>query len=567
MVKNKEKLATHHVVSGSIAEVQGNIDEAIRQFESALAADPQPSIYYILGRNYLKLNKLAKALKYSRRATELSPTDIEYKFLLARIYQNARVADSAAFVYREIIAMDSTSVQAYYNLGLLIEKDRPTEALAYYNKILDITGPEWQVLVKIADINERLGDVDETIKTVEELSELNPASLDLQKILVESYIKSDKLEKALELVDEALLIFPDDLNLIEYKASIHIKNSDWRSGAKEYLKIIKSKDINHDAKLAIGAAFLTEAGKDSSILPIAKEVFTEIAQDTSDWQTNVYLGEIALLEGNDSTALNYFDLASKEAEWNPRIWIRYGGLLFDRGNIDTAIVKMSTAVKNFPDEFVINLVLGLAHSQKNHHEEAKIYLKKSVELNPGDLTSLSALGFTLNQLGENEEAITYLNRALSIDEENIQILGMLGLIYDNEKMFDECDVSYSKALELDSTNAFVLNNYAYSLAERDIKLDEALKMSEAAVEADSENSSYLDTIGWIHYKLGNYKSAKEFIEKAVLVDSENAVQLDHLGDVYFKLGDIDNAKKYWTEAFEIDPTIENLKQKIESGGM
>lgn len=277
------------------------------------------------------------------------------------------------------------------------------------------------------------------------------------------------------------------------------------------------------------------------------------------------LREIALLEGDDSTALGYFDAATQQAEWNPRVWVRYGGLLFDRGEIDTAIVKMSVAVKNFPDEFVINLVLGLSYSQKNQHEDAKVYLTKSAELNPGDLTSLSALGFTLNQLGENEDAITYLNRALAIDGENIQILGMLGLIYDNEKMFEECDVSYSKALELDSTNAFVLNNYAYSLAERDLKLEEALKMSEAAVEADSENSSYLDTFGWIHYKLGNYESAKEYIEKAVIVDAENAIQLDHLGDVYFKLGDLENAKKYWTKAFEIDATIENLKQKIETG--
>ena len=563
--KHNENLAINHVVNGSIAELEGDYKSAITEFEKALEVDPQPGIYYIIGKNYMKINKLATALRYSRQSVELSPDNIEYKFLLGHIYETARIIDSAVVVFNDIIKLDSTNIQAYYSLGNIIEEDRPTDALKLYKKILDITGPEWQVLVKIADINEKLGDVNATIKTVEELAALNPSSLDLQKILVESYIKADQLDKALKVVNDALLLFPDDLALIEYKANIHVIRKEWDNAEKEYLKIINSKDVPHKMKLSIGMAFLNEASKDSAVIPLAKEVFSEIARDSLDWQANVYLGELAILEKNDSLAISYFDNAVLQAEWNARIWIRYGGLLFDNGKYDKAIESMKRALVNFPDEFVLNLVLGLSYSQKSMHKDAKTYLMKCYELNPKDITTLSSLGFTLNQLHENDEALKYLKEAGAIDTDNIQILGLMGLIYDDKKMYEECDSVYSKALTVDSSNAFILNNYAYSLAERGDKLDEALKMSTEAVEQEPENSSYLDTIGWIYFKLGNYDKAKAYIQKAVDIDANNAVQMDHLGDVHFKLGSKSKAMELWQEAFKLDSSIENLKEKIEKG--
>ncbi len=563
--KSNEILATHHLVNGSVAELNGDFRNAVIEFEKALEADPQPSIYFIIGKNYLKLNKLSTALRYARSAVQLSPDNIEYKFLLGHIYQTARIADSAAYIYNDIIKLDSANIQAYFALGNLIENDRPTDALLLYNKILDLTGPEWQVLVKIADINERIGNVEGMINSFKNLLELNPSSLELQKILVQSYIRAKRLDEAQKLVDDALLLFPDDLGFIEYRANILITQEKWDEGVKEYIKIIRSNDVPHDVKLSIGLGFLNEASKDSALIPLAKEIFTEVSKDTTNWQTNVYLAEIAVLENQDSLAIEYFNNAAHQAEWNARIWIRYGGLLFDNRKYDEAIEKLQPALKNFPDEFVLNLILGLSYSQKNDHINAKKYFLKCYELNPNDLTALSSLGFTLNQLNEPDEALVYLNKAMSIDSKNIQVLGLLGLIYDNKKMYEECDIVYNQALEADSSNAFILNNYAYSLAERGERLDDALSLSKSAVDQEPENSSYLDTIGWIYFRLGNYDLAKEFIQKAIDIDSNNAVQTDHLGDVYFKLGDHEKAKELWNKAFEMDNTIENLKEKIERG--
>jgi len=155
--------------------------------------------------------------------------------------------------------------------------------------------------------------------------------------------------------------------------------------------------------------------------------------------------------------------------------------------------------------------------------------------------------------------------ALSIQPDNVNLLGTLGLIYNAIKKYAECDSVYSKALKLEPDNALVNNNYAYSLSERGERLDDALEMVKKSIDAEPYNSSYLDTIGWVYFKLGKYEPAKENIEKAIKVGGEKAVMIEHLGDVVFKMGAKDEAMKLWQKALDLDNGNKELQLKIETG--
>src|SRR5690606_21470997 len=185
-----------------------------------------------------------------------------------------------------------------------------------------------------------------------------------------------------------------------------------------------------EIKIRIGASYFSQALKDSTLLPIAKDFFTKMDKDTTDWQIKIYLGAIALTEGDDSTAIENFSIVTSLASWKSDAWVRLGGLYFDNARYDEAEKVLKEAVQSFPDNFAINLILGLSLSQNQKNAEAKNYLKKAVDLNGTDITALSAYGFVLNQLKENEEAIIYLKRALEIQPDDVNLLGTLGLIYD-----------------------------------------------------------------------------------------------------------------------------------------
>lgn len=564
-VKNKKQVefAKQLFIDASLLDMEGKYAEAILDYQEALKLDPQAGIYYALAKDYLKLNKLHPALENAQKSVQLEKNNTEYLTLLGTIYKVSRNVDSAEAIFTRILEIDSTQINALYNIAQLYEVKQPVKALNAYKKIIDITGPEWNILLKLAEINERLGEIDKTINTVEELLELNPSNLQLQKLLIESYIKNSKLEKALVMVTNAIEIFPDDLNLIELRGNALVKSKRWEEGAIEYKKIIHKKGIPFESKMRIGTAFYSEALADSVVIPFAEDVLLEIDKDSSDWQINAFLGELANKKGEDSLTLDYFRKSISLAKLNSDLRIRIGQILFEKADYDNAIIEMEDAVERFPRNQIVNLILGLSYAQNSDHLSALPYLKSSVDLNPNDLNSTLAYSFSLNQSERDDEALIYLERALRIDPKNTQALGMMGLIFDGREEYTKSDSIYNIAVNIDSTDILILNNYAYSLAERGIELEKALRMVEKAVKEDPENASYLDTIGWVYYQMGQYENAKKYIQLAIDQDENNATLLDHLADVLYQLNEKEEAVELWKAALQLDTDNTDIQNKIE----
>jgi tetratricopeptide (TPR) repeat protein len=428
-------------------------------------------------------------------------------------------------------------------------------------------GPDWSVLTRIAELQERLGNNDEAINAVKKLQAIDPANIPLKKMLVEFYLKAKKYDKGIPLIDEIIEIMPYDLEARETKAKLLLGKDDWAGASKEFDYLLDQPDVNLDAKINIGANYFNKAITDSTVLPIAKSFFTKLDKDTTDWQIKMYLGAIALSQGDDSVAIENFKFVTKNANWNVAAWIRLGGLYFDNKKYDEAEVVMSEAILTFQEDFYVNLILGLSLAQQSKHEEAEKYLKKATILNPKDITALSAYAFTLNQLKEDDKAIFYLNRALEIEPDDAQLIGTLAMIYNGMEDFEKSDSLYERALELKPDDPLLSNNYAYSFATRNIQLERALKMVKISVKEDSLNSSYLDTIGWVYFMLGNYTEAKIYLEKAIEFGGESAVMLDHLADIESKLGNKDEAIKLWKKSLELDPTKIEIQNKIDKGAI
>jgi tetratricopeptide (TPR) repeat protein len=563
--KAKQK-AVEHFINGSIAESKGDYSSAIKEFNKALDYDTSAGICFSLAKNYFAINKLGNALKYSKLSVQLDSTKTEYQLLLADVFIQARENDSAAVVLEKILAADSTDVNTYYKLARIYENTRPLEAIKIYDRLINIIGLDWNVLLRVAELYEKLGYKEKAAESVEGLLEIDPSNVALQKLAIDFYVRNGYNEKALVMLDEIIETMPDDLEAREKRAQIFIIQNDWEGASKEFKYIIEKPDVPLEAKVGIGATYFAKSFSDSTALPVAKEFFESIDKDTTDWQVKLYLGAIALNEGNDSLAIENFKYVTENASWHVESWIRLGGLYFDNRRYEDAEIIMREAIELFPNDFAVNLILGLSLAQQNKALESKDYLKKAVELNPSDVNSLSAYGFTLSQLQENEEAVEYLKRALRIDPDNVNVLGQLGLIYNNLEMMAESDSLYERALEIDPENSLINNNYAYSLSERDLHLDRALEMIEIAMAADSSNSSYLDTYGWIFFKLGEYDEAYFYVKKAIDAGGEdNSVLLDHLGDVLYKQGKKEEAMEYWKRALELEPSDEKIQNKVNTG--
>ena len=114
----------------------------------------------------------------------------------------------------------------------------------------------------------------------------------------------------------------------------------------------------------------------------------------------------------------------------------------------------------------------------------------------------------------------------------------------------------------------MLNYLGYSWVDQGVKLDEAFKMLRRAVELRPNDGYIVDSLGWAHYKLGQYPEAAQTLERAVSLKPADPVLNDHLGDAYWHIDRKTEAHFQWNHARDMKPEPEDLPailNKIEGG--
>jgi tetratricopeptide (TPR) repeat protein len=147
--------------------------------------------------------------------------------------------------------------------------------------------------------------------------------------------------------------------------------------------------------------------------------------------------------------------------------------------------------------------------------------------------------------GEMAKAIDSADKLSDSKEEKISIAFMRGAMYEKMKNYDAAEAEFRKVLELDPKNTSALNYLGYMLADRNVRVSEALKYIQQAVDAEPNNGAYLDSLGWAYYRLGDLTKAEEYLRRAIERFSKDPTVHDHLGDVYAKQGNLKGAIEHW----------------------
>lgn len=193
----------------------------------------------------------------------------------------------------------------------------------------------------------------------------------------------------------------------------------------------------------------------------------------------------------------------------------------------------------------------------------------SVDLGYTDqFSSLLFISQLYSSAGKGKEAIDSANKAYTAAQgaERKQI-ARLSLATAQQMAGDHnaAEATLREILKESPGNPIALNNLGYFLLERGEKLDEALKMIKGAYEVDPTNPSYLDSLGWAHFKLGDLTEAEKYLKAAEKIDPMSATLQEHLGDLYKRLGKMSLAAEYWSRSLDLSTDradIERLKGKL-----
>ncbi len=522
-------IATQHVINGSLFEVKGEYAQAVLEFQDALRYKKNPAIYYALAKNYSALNKQSLAIESAREAVRLAPENLEYRRMLAASYVQTFELDSAVIMYEEIVKRDSNNIESWFNLARLLQARNPQKALQTYNEITSRFGPQWEVLLQIVELHNATGQFGKAAEAMKRMTEIDPSNLDLQQSLARAYVRANQPDEALKVYQELRERDPKNIEYVSELGGVYLMKKDYLKAGKEFDLVLAPDSVGLEGKLRVGEMYFSQLEKDSTLAPYARSIFERIQKKhPKDWRSYWFLGAIGALTRNDSLSLHNFKKVTELASWNADGWVYLSSVFLEKNDFQSVVTVLESALKSLPEEPRVNTILGIAYSRLNR----------------------------------NEDAIRVLERAHSLDPKDLNTISQLALIYDGMKKYEESDSLYEDALRLDPNNHLVLNNYGYSLSERNLQLQRALEMSKKAVAQQPENQSYLDTYGWVYFKLGSYAEAEKWIKKAIEKGNASAVLYEHLGDVYSYMNDHERAVEQWNIALKLDASNAALKEKI-----
>jgi Flp pilus assembly protein TadD len=529
--QNRE-LSLQNYLEGSLLDQKGDYAKAILEYQEALQYQKDPAIYYALAKDYAQLGKYVPAEQMGLEAVKLEPNNRSYRELLANIYINARDLEKAIREYNEVVRIDSQYSEGWQNLARLTQIYKPIESINIYKKIIGRFGPNIDAYFQIFQIYTATGEFGKATEAIKQMSELDPSNVEIKKNLGDALLRQDSTEAALKLYQELVELYPNDPEIRASIAHIYLIKQDYEQAAAQFESVITKDTLSVEDQLRFGQIFVAFIQKDSAVVPYALKLFNKIQQShPDDWRPYWFLGAINNITKNDSISLVNYEKVRNLAKWNPDGWVGIASIYYDKDQIDSTINILTEAKKYVQDEFRVYFLLGIAYQKQHKMIDAASALEKAAQLN----------------------------------NKSIETLGALGLVYEDLKRPDEADSAYEHALILDPQNHIILNNYAYGLAERGVKLERALKMSKEAVDKQPTNQSYLDTYGWICFRLEKYEEAEQYVRKAIELGSSSAVIHEHLGDIYYKLGKEDKAMEFWQKAYQIDSSSQSLKNKIQRG--
>ncbi len=182
---------------------------------------------------------------------------------------------------------------------------------------------------------------------------------------------------------------------------------------------------------------------------------------------------------------------------------------------------------------------------------AELRFQEAIDL-LGPLTRIQIAEVYL-EVERPEEGEAFLRGWVDNESENPNAHYTLGSYLFRAYGLERAEPALRRVLELDENHAPALNFLGYSLADEGIQLEEALRMIQHALTIDPWNGAYLDSLGWVYFRMGRFDEAREPLEAAARELPSDAVILEHLGDLYERRGETELAISAWGKALDNDP--------------
>jgi tetratricopeptide (TPR) repeat protein len=525
--------------------VQGKFDTAFVTLNYYNKLDStNAAAYYYLASLKGRANFLKPTLTDAGKAASLAPDNKWIQAFYANILAFDESYDKSAQIFSDLAAKNPADRAQYYIAAAKMYSRSKNYAAAL--KVLDtlqLTRPpdDEDILMEKQSIYMTSKDLPNAIKVTQQLADAYPLSPEYLIQLNEIYEIQGNTEQSLATIKLLQDRFPYNDDITSYTFGYYLKKRNMEMVTESLNEYIDAAEKNQEKDLSILSqigSYISNNPKDTAVLTFMAELTEKITvQKPNNFTAKRLLASLNLFSRKGDLGLQQSEALIKDRPHNYALWTPVLSYYLYYTNDQDATLKFLDRMEvGFPDSIDIPMNKMFIYRAKDKIDTALKYAFKGLDLSQ-------------KQKATEREIIFY---------------NSIAEYYNELKQYQKSDSVFEDLLKKAPDNIMALNNYAYYLSERGERLEYALNLSKKTLEQQYDEPNYLDTYGWILYKMKRYEEAKVYIEKAITNAGNDvtAVVLEHYADIEFQLGHVDNALKIWKAIDEAGQGSALLKKKI-----
>jgi tetratricopeptide (TPR) repeat protein len=548
---------TARLALASFYQSRGRATDAEQQLRSAIAASPKtPELRAALVKLLVSQGKKTEAEQFLQQTKQdLADNSAGYR-MLGDYYFATGDIDRAITEYTSLNHDHPDDVQVKKNyIQLLILNNRLDEAAKLNDEILKGSPNDPEALIYRGQILIRQNKPDEAVTALQNAIKSDSKSGVAHYHLGVAFDQQGNQVRAESEWQEAVRLRPDLPEAHRAIAALYLRKGDMAALEQSASQIIALQPNSPEGYLFRALSYINRRQFPNAEKDIRKVI--EIAPQSPAGY--VQMGNLNFVQKNFNEAAKWYQQA---LDHEPGSADALGGLMNNylaQKQPDKAIAAVNTQIAKVPNSSAFYDLLGtVLFNHKKDPAAAETALRKSLELDKNNADALGKLAQALIARGSPDEAIARYQQAVQQNPREPSSYILLGELYESKQDWNNAKQMYQKANDLRPNNPLASNNLAYLLVQTGGSLDTALTLAQNARRAMPESPNVADTLGWVYYQKGVYRSAIDLFEESLKLaekhnQGENATVHYHLGLAYDKAGEAALAKRHLQRALQINP--------------
>lgn len=567
---------------------QGDVERAVDRLREIVELEPKTFAHRLtLARFFAANQRMAEAEQVLVTAINDLPKDNSAKLAYIEFLASSNQMDSAVAKLKEMVATNPKEYDLRFSLGRLYSSQRDwPNARQVYDEIIKDTEPDApQALaanVRLAAVAIQQGSRDEGLKLVNAVLEKNARDREALTLRGSFNLEEKNLTAAIADFRAALSDDPTDLTMLRLLAAAHFANGDKELGRDTLRRAIDA----HPGDLQVRAELAQAQTRDNDVPAAIKTLESMLQVQPGHLETMQALYKAKAYQKDLDGALAVAEQI-QQAHSNDPLGFHLAGLVQQaKGDYPASIRSFESALALSPDAIqplsqlvkshiamkqnsvaVSRLEEVISQSEKNFVAynllgelqilsgdlgRARGNLEKAIELKPDWDIPYNNLAQTQAKGKDDAAAKATFERGIGATDGSALLVTSYAAFMEQRGNLDEAIKQYESMLEKHPDSDLAKNNLAMLLAEYKndaASIDRARTLTEHFQE--STHPAYLDTLGWVEYKAGNFDRAVEHLQKAMEAAPDANMLRYHLGMAYLAQGDSIEA-------------LHNLKQAVDS---